>query len=396
MIASSIGGVEILLLVAALVALIAQRLHVPYTVGLVLGGIALTLLPLDLQISLSPELILIAFLPPLIFEAAMHLRWRELRREMPVVITFAGGGVLISAVVTTLGMHYLAGWAWESASIFGALISATDPVSVIATFKEAGIKGRLRLLVEAESLLNDGAAAVLFVMALTVARGEGLSGWDALVNFVSIVGGGIACGAVVAAAMLFIAGKTTDHSIEITLTTAAAYGSFLFAEHLHASGVLATLTAGLMVGNLSASGAISERGREAVISFWDYAAFVANSLIFVLIGVHEARQPFASVALPALLAIAVVMLSRAAAIYPTALLFWRSERLKLNSAYQHILVWGGLRGALALALALGLPPEMPGQSEIITVTFAVVAFSIVVQGLTMTPLLRRLGVMPGR
>jgi CPA1 family monovalent cation:H+ antiporter len=194
---------------------------------------------------------------------------------------------------------------------------------------------------------------------------------------------------VVAALAVLLVGHTSDHLVEITFTTIAAYGSFLLAEHLHFSGVLATLTAGLIVGNVGHLGGLSEKGREAVQQFWEYAAFVANSLIFLLIGMREAHQNFRFVWLPALIAIILVTLARALAIYPCCLLFARSAR-RVTLRQQHVF-WGGLRGALALALVLSLPSNVPRRDEIVSVAFAVVAFSIFVQGLTITPLLRRLG-----
>lgn len=203
------------------------------------------------------------------------------------------------------------------------------------------------------------------------------------------IGGGVLCGAAVAAGALLLAGRTDDHLVEITFTTVAAYGSFLLAEHFHLSGVLATITAGLVMANFRSIGTISDRGKEAVQAFWQYAAFVANSLVFLLIGMHEAHQHFLAIWLSAAIAIALVTLGRAVAIYPCCFLFSRSV-LRVTTQHQHVLFWGGLRGALALALALGLPPEIPGREEIITVSFAVVAFSVFVQGLTMAPLLRKL------
>jgi monovalent cation:H+ antiporter, CPA1 family len=189
---------------------------------------------------------------------------------------------------------------------------------------------------------------------------------------------------------MFLAGRTTDHLVEITFTTLAAYGSFFLAEHFHCSGVLAALTAGLVVGNYGVLGSISAAGRGAVESFWEYVAFVVNSLIFLLIGGREAQQHFGSLWLPVVVAITLVTLGRAAAIYPLCVVFARSQ-LKVDMRHQHILFWGGLRGALALALVLGLPDDLPHHNEIVTVAFAVVAFSIFAQGLTMTPLLRKLG-----
>lgn len=175
MLEENFTGLVLLLLVASVVAMLAQRLRLPYTVGLVLAGVGVAFVPVPFHWSLTKELIFVAFLPPLFFEAALHLRWDALRRDAPVIVTFATVGVLLSAGLTMLGLHVLAGWEWISAGLFGVLIAATDPVSVIATFKEAGVKGRLRLLMEAESLLNDGAAAVAFAVLLAVAAGEGVT-----------------------------------------------------------------------------------------------------------------------------------------------------------------------------------------------------------------------------
>jgi CPA1 family monovalent cation:H+ antiporter len=290
-------------------------------------------------------------------------------------------------------MHYLAHWQWLGALVFGVLIAATDPVSVIATFKEAKAHGRLLLLVEAESLLNDGTAAVAFAVVVAIASGNEMTSFAVTVMLLRTIAGGILCGAAVALAALLLAGGSNDHLVEITFTSVAAYGSFLLAEHFGASGVLATIAAGLVMGNLKFG--ISDRGKEAVQAFWEYAAFVANSLVFLLIGMHEAHQHFLAIWFSAVLAIVLVTLGRAFAIYPCCLPFSRSP-LRVSMKHQHILLWGGLRGALALALALGLPPEVPLREEILTISFAVVAFSVFVQGLTITPLLRRMGEIPQR
>jgi len=383
-------NLELILLTAAVVAMLTRKLHIPYSVGLVTTGILLSIFSVRLDISLTKELIFSLLLPPLIFEAAFFLHWKELRQDFLVICTLASIGVTLSAAVTAIGMHYLAGWEWMGALVFGVLIAATDPVSVIATFKEAGVKGRLRILVEAESLFNDGVAAVLFGVAIAVAAGQEITPTYISLALIQTVGGGIACGAFVAWVILFLAGRTTDHLVEITFTTVAAYGSFLLAEHFHLSGVLATLTAGLMMGNIGPKGAISPKGHEAVEAFWEHVAFVANSFIFLLIGVREAQQHFMDLWAAILIAIVLVMIGRAVAIYPTCQLF-SGRQSQVSMRHQHVLVWGGLRGALALALALGLPDNLPHHDEIITVAFAVVAFSIFAQGLTMTPLLRRMG-----
>lgn len=386
----NIEQIELLLLVAAVVAVIARRLRVPYSVGLVAAGIGLAFLPIIPGARLTRELVFGVFLPPLVFEAALNIHWQELRRDLYLILTLATLGVLLAAGVTTLGMHYVAQWEWTSAALFGILIAATDPVSVIATFKEAGVRGRLRLLVEAESLFNDGTAAVAFSIALALAAGDGITTFGVAQSLVITVVGGILCGGVIAGAILLLAGQSQDHLVEITLTTVAAYGSFLLAEQLHVSGVLASLSAGIVVGNLGPLGSISEKGRDAVDSFWEYAAFVVNSLVFILIGINGALQGFTEVLVSAVIAIVLVLFGRAISVYLCCALIARSA-LRVEWRHQHVLVWGGLRGALALALALGLPNTLPGYGGIIAVTFAVVAFSIFGQGLTITKLLERTG-----
>jgi len=388
----TIEQIEVLLLVAAVVAMLARRLRVPYSIGLVIAGIGLALLPFTPRVELTKGLIFTAFLPPLIFEAAIHLRWRNLRKDLPVILVLATLGVLLAAVVTGAGMHYIVRWSWPAAMIFGVLIAATDPVSIIATFKEIRVEGRVRLLVEAESLFNDCTAAVAYAIVLAFAGGRSVGATGVMKTLAAVVVGAIVCGALVAGVTLLLAGATDDHLVEVTFTLVAAYGSFLLAEHFHLSGVLATLVAGLIVGNVGHL-SISSRTRTAVEEFWEYAAFFVNSLIFLLIGIRVALQSFRAFLISALVAIVLVTLARAVAIYPCCLVFFKSK-FRVTYAHQHILFWGGLRGALALALALGLPPEFPNRQEIIAVSFAVVAFSIIVQGLTITPLMRRLGELP--
>ena len=387
---SDLSQLGFLLFVSAVVAMLTRRMHLPYTVGLVLAGMVLYFAHVYIKWRLSRDLIFFVFLPPLVFEAALFIHWREFRKELPVVTLLATAGVVLAASVTALGMRYALSWDWGSAMIFGTLIAATDPVSVIATFKESKVPGRLRMLIESESLLNDGTAAVAFVAVLGLLTG----GHETVLSisgalFVTIVGG-VLIGAGVAYLFMLLAGRTPDYLVEITFTTLAAYGSFFVAEHYHCSGVLAALAAGLVVGNFRSSGSISTTGRHALGPFWEYLAFVANSLIFLLIGAQEAQQHFQGLWIPVLLAIALVTLGRAVAIYPLCALFARS-RLKVDLRHQHVLFWGGLRGALALALALSLPDDLPHQNVIVVITFAVVAFSVFAQGLTITPLMRRLG-----
>jgi CPA1 family monovalent cation:H+ antiporter len=362
-------------------------------VGLVFTGVVLSLHPFFFDVLFTKDLIFNVFLPPLIFEAALQIHWKELRKELPVVLLLATAGVCLSWGVTTLGMRYIARWDWSGALLFGILIAATDPVSVIATFKEAGVHGRLRLLVEAESLLNDGTAAVGFGVILAFSAGNSLSVSGITKTLIVTIFGGLLCGGIVAGTIIVLARRTPDHLVEIVFTTFAAYASFLLAEHFHFSGVLASLTAGLIIGNVGPLGVISPKGREAVAAYWEFLGFLPNALIFMGIGIHLSRQNFPGVLVPAIIAILCVIVGRAFAVYPCCAVFGRSV-LRVKTRHQHILFWGGLRGALALALAMGLPASVPHQEIIVSVSFAVVAFSVFAQGLTMTPLLRRMGEIP--
>ncbi len=380
-----------LLGLAILVALAARRLRLPYTVGLVLAGASLALFRVDSGIALTHDLIFDVVLPPLLFEAALNLRWIELKRDLAPVLALSIVGVLFCAAVVAGGLLYGLGWAPEPALAFGALIAATDPIAVIALLRDTGLTGRLRLLIEAESLINDGAAAVLFTLVLAWAahNPETAGGpFEVVKTFIEIAGGGVAVGLLVGVGAVLVAWTSEDYLVQTALTAVAAFGSFLIAEHLNASGVLATVSAGIVMGNLRVLGpsegfglALTASGRF-VPQFWEFAAFLANSLVFLLIGsamaaIDFVREGWLALALTVLLALA----GRAVAVYPVCLAFaYTRWAVPLNQ--QHLLWWGGLRGALALALALALPPHIPQREDILIVAFAVVAFSVLFQGLT--------------
>ena len=385
----TLGG---LLLLATLVAMISSRLRLPYSVGLVAAGLAVALFRPGVAPPLTPQLIYFVFLPPLVFEAAIQIPWRPLRREMPLLLALVTLGVAFAAVVVAAGMHWWIGWSWMGAGLFGVLIAATDPVSVIAAFKELRVQPRLHLLVEAESLLNDGVAAVGFAILTAIAAGAAATPAGIGIRLVETVGGGITCGAAVAVPLILLAGRTSDRLVEVALTMLIAYGSFLLAEEVHASGVLATLTAGLIVGNWGFLGSISDDGRQGVLHHWEFVAFLINSMIFLLIGGQEASVPLLAILEAATAAVLLSLVGRAVGVYPVMAAFART-RLQVPWAYKHVLFWGGLRGALALALALALPAQVAERGTIIAVAFAVVAFSIFVQGLTMPWMIGRLGLI---
>lgn len=376
--------VLIMLTIASLVAIAARRVRIPYTVALVLVGLVLSVSS-PLRIDLTPELILSIFLPPLVFESAFHLNLRELRRNLVTIGLLAVPGVVLTMLLVGGILSLGPGMALGSALVFGALIAATDPVSVVAIFRKLGTPKRLEVLLEGESLFNDGTAIVIFGIALSALETGQFDLVSGVIDFFRIGGGGIVVGFVLGWAVLQLIGRIDDYLVETTLTTVIAYGSYLLAEQLHVSGVLAVVAAGLINGNIGERG-MSPTTRIVVLNFWEYVAFLANSAVFLLIGL--------AIDLPKLLvnwklilwAIAAVLVSRAVSIYLLSRL-----GPDLPSRWRPVLFWGGLRGAIALALALSLPIELGADREtLILITFGVVLFTLLAQGLTMGQLVRRL------
>lgn len=383
-----------LLLVASATAVVIKWVRVPYAVALVIAGLAIGVSGAVPPITMTPELVLLIFLPALLFEASWNLDIKALKRDWRSIGILATLGVVVCMLGVAAILHFAGGVDIQTALLFGAMVSATDPVSVIALFRQMGIDKRLTMILEGESLLNDGTAVVLFklVLGLVIAGGQ-LSAPQMIGDFFVVVLGGALLGAVLG----YIASRVTtafdDHLLEITLTMITAYGSYLAAEHLHVSPVIAVVAAGIVVGNYGSHTGMSATTRLAVNSFWEYAAFLVNSLLFLLIGLQVKIPLLLKHAEIIGLGVLAVVVARLLVVYGICP-FVSTERLPIPDKWRHLMFWGGLRGALVMALALSLPLSISEREVLINMAFGVVLFTLLVPGLTMEPLVRFIGMAP--
>jgi len=326
--------------------------------------------------------------PPLVFEAAFHLHFGDLRHNLGLILLLAVPGVILTTLLVGGLVALSAGIALPTALVFGALISATDPVAVVALFRSIGAPRRLQVLLEGESLLNDGTAIVLFNLMLAFALTGKFDLASGMGQFFVVSVGGILVGAVAGMVVSQLIGRIDNYLVETTLTTVLAYGSYLAAEYLlGVSGVLAVVTAGIVAGQLGPRG-MSPTTRVVVFNFWEYAAFLANSFIFLIIGLQIDFSQLVRNAPAIGWAILAVIVSRAVTVYG---LSWLGRGIP--TAWKNVLFWGGLRGAISLALALSLSSSLPDGGQLRAMAFGVVLFTLVVEGLSMRPLLHRSGLM---
>ncbi len=404
-IADVVCGVAALLLVAAIVKAGSRRVRLPYTIALVAVGMLISALSehvpalehLARNIIISPDLVLYVFLPTLVFESAYNLDARQLRRSLGTVLTLAVPGFLVSTLIIGLIVGLASPVPLLAALLLGAILSATDPVAVIALFKELGAPKRLTVLVEGESLFNDATAMVVSAVLLTIIRSGVITAHgiaDGVLDFFVLFLGGIAVGWLLGLFTGWLLGKILAAPFEeITLTTVLAYLSFILAENVfHVSGIMATLAAGITLGDWGRM-KISPTVREYLDSFWEYMAGVANALIFLLLGL---RLDISAGETPLLLALVLfaMLVSRAIVIYGMLPLVGRlrgEEPVDMN--YRTIMFWGGLRGAIAIAIVLSLDSTVLPHARLFTsLVMAVVIFTLLAQGLTIRPLIHHLGI----
>lgn len=384
---------------ATAVALLARWLKVPYTVALVVAGLLLGLVHVEGigPPHLTKELLYTVFLPGLVFEAAFHLDLEKYWQNKIAIHALAIPGVAMAIGSTALllqlplhALHLVDGFSLKYALIFAALISATDPIAVVALFRSLGAPKRLVVLIEAESLLNDGTAVVFFTLILAMVSGTGYSPLQAVLDFVRMIGLGTLLGLGIGFVASRLGRHVDDPMLEIMLTTLAAYGSFVLAEQLHLSGIIATVAAGMVCGQRSARSDANPATRIALQSFWEYVAFALNSIVFLLIGFEVHSAALLGSWRVILAAYMAVLIGRALLIYLVTLLL-RRTREAMPWSWSAILTWGGLRGALSMVLVLALPSSFPFRESLVTMTFGVVVLSLIIQGLSIERVLHRLG-----
>lgn len=381
---------------AAIVGLLARRTAVPYTVALVVLGLAVALVVPAHEIAITPELVLAVLLPGLIFEAAYQIELDELRSSFASIALLAAPGVIISAAIVALILGTATGLPLELGFVVGAMVAATDPAAVITTFRRLHAPHRLATLVEGESLFNDGTGLVIFAVAIQFVQAGAPAASAALTFLVTIVVSGVVGAAAGWLASRVIA-TVDDHLIELTISVAAAYGTYLVADYLHQSGIIATVVAGVVLGNYGRRIGMSSRTQEALDTVWEFIAFLLTALVFLLVGFAISIPALVDVLPSILWGVVAILAGRALVVYGLLGVASRTTPLGGRGAvipvpWLHIMFWAGLRGAVAVAMALSLPLDFPQRELLQEITFGIVLFTLLVQGLTVEPLIRWTGV----
>ncbi|MCU0541848.1 MAG: sodium:proton antiporter [Oscillatoriaceae cyanobacterium Prado104] len=369
---------------------------IPYTLLLVIVGLGLACLDVRLA-ALSPELILLIFLPPLLFEAAWNLEWSKLKRDLVPIALYAILGVVISVVGTAFVLHQIVGISLAIALLVGASLSATDPVSVIALFRELGVEKRLAVLVEGESLFNDGIAVVAFGFLVEFSLGTDELGIPILIGrFLTFVGIGVGVGSLIGFGISYLTQKFDLPLVEQSLTLVSAYGTYIMVEELGGSGAIGVVTVGLIFGNFGSRIGMQPSTRLAVTQFWEFVAFFVNSIVFLLIGdamsLADLQANLGAIAIT----IMAMFVTRAIAIFGLGWLSNLLAKSDISLPDRTVIWWGGLRGSVSIALALNLPDVLADRSQIIAIVFGAVLFTLLVQGLTTKMLLEKLGLLNDR
>ncbi|GAB4378601.1 MAG: Na+/H+ antiporter [Elainellaceae cyanobacterium] len=381
------------LVVATLSQIVPWLRQVPYTLMLVIAGVGLAILDIHF-FTPSPELILWIFLPPLLFEASWNLSWKDLRRDLLPIVLYVTIGVVITILGIAFPLYQWRGISLPVALLIGACLSATDPVSVSALLRELGAPPRLKALVEGESMFNDGTAVVAFNLVIGIALGtDSFDPQRLMVNFLTVVGVGLLVGLLLGFSVSYLTQQFDLPLVEQSLTLVTAYSAYLIAEKLGGSGVIGTVTAGLILGNFGSRIGMNPRTRIAASEFWEFVAFFANSILFLLIGAQFRLGALNADLTLVCLAFAAVLLTRVIVVYGLTWLNNRFTRSNIDLQTQTMLWWSGLRGGVALALALSVPNDLPERRAVLVAVFGVVFFTTLFQGATAKPVLQALNLI---
>ncbi len=382
-----------LLVVAILVAIVVKYVRLPYTIALVLAGVGVGLLPEVPAFPVDPDLWLLLFLPPLLFEGTINMDLELLRRYATPVGLLASLGTLISVLLLSSAFHLLFGLPLVLATLLRVMLSPTDPVSVLALFKEHGVTRGLQTLVEGESVFNDGVAVVLYIIVLDVLQGQHITVVEGGLEFIKVVAGGALVGLLLGYLTHRLYSVIDDHLIEVGLSLALAYGAYVLAERLEVSGVIAVVVAGLIIGNYGRVFSMSPSTRLSLTHFWEVGAFLINGLLFLLIGLTVERGGLFNFAGQIGLVFLAMLIARGIAVYGILGTYQGLTRRSLPGGWLHVSNWGGVRGSIPVALALGLPVWVPQLDRLRSITLGAVFLSLLVQGLTIKGLLARLGLV---
>ncbi len=401
-------------LLVAIIALatLATRLHIPYAILLVLGGLLLGFVPGLPRIMLDPQLILVLFLPPLIYSSAWLTSWREFRANLRPILLLAIGLVLVTTVIVAVVAHTIAGLLLPVAFVLGAVVSPTDAVAASATAQRLGLARRIVTIIEGESMVNDATGLVVYRFAVAAVVTGSFSLWQASLQFVVVSLGGLLIGLVIGWPVAWLHRHLDDAPIEITITLLTPYAAYLVADALQVSGVLAVLSAGLYLSRQS-SRFFSSNTRLQANAVWNVLVFLLNGLVFLLIGLQlpgiletiAGRSLLTLIGQALLISLAVIVV-RIAWVFPAGYLpRFMSARLRARDPYPGwrnvaIVAWMGMRGGLSLAAALALPLSLssgvpfPQRDLVIFFTFCVILATLVGQGLSLLPIIRLLGLEP--